>query len=284
MTFTRAPAARDTRQDRVQSHPPLSPRERQIAEAYAGGATYQQIAESLCLAPSTVRTHLAAIYRKLEVSSKLELMARLDGPAPEPRTQPELSSALSELALSLEEALAREKALSEVLRIISDAHGDLDQVVPPILNYALDLCDAEFGILFEYHGDRRFGARFSKGIPEPFKAWMEARGVFAAGPETGLGRMVYQRDVINIIDVKSEPLYQSDDPLRFATADLGGARSFVAIPMLAADRLVGAFTIYRQTVRPFSQHSLQLARIFADQSVIALENARLVSAARARDG
>ena len=52
--------------------------------------------------------------------------------------------------------------------------------------------------------------------------------------------MKNQREVINIIDVKSEAIYQTDDPLRYATADLGGARSFVAIPMLACDSLVGA--------------------------------------------
>ena len=90
--------------------------------------------------------------------------------------------------------------------------------------------------------------------------------------------MVTQRAVVNIMDVRSEALYRTDDPLRFATADLGGARSFVAIPMLAADRLVGAFTIYRQSVRPFSEDALRLAQIFAAQSVIALENARLIGA------
>ena len=50
----------------------LSQREVQIAQAYASGQTYQSIADTLCIAPSTVRTHLATIYRKLEVSSKLE--------------------------------------------------------------------------------------------------------------------------------------------------------------------------------------------------------------------
>ncbi|MEL7013280.1 MAG: LuxR C-terminal-related transcriptional regulator, partial [Pseudomonadota bacterium] len=77
----------------------LSGRERQIAQDYAGGESYQQIADRLCLAPSTVRTHLAAIYRKLGVSSKLELRDRLgaaddtkidpDGACP---TQPEKPS------------------------------------------------------------------------------------------------------------------------------------------------------------------------------------------------
>jgi len=55
----------------------LSPRELQIAETYAAGASYQDIAQSLNIAPSTVRTHLATIYRKLGVSSKLELRAAI---------------------------------------------------------------------------------------------------------------------------------------------------------------------------------------------------------------
>lgn len=256
----------------------LSPRELQIAQSYAGGATYQNIADTLCIAPSTVRTHLAAIYRKLEVSSKLELATRLNGETRAPRNQAELTSAISELALSLEEAISREKALSEVLRIISAGQGDLDAVMALILTYALELCDAEFGILFECHQDGRFCANHTLGIPQPFKTWLDDQGVFAVNPLTGLGRMNKARSVVNIIDVRSEDIYRTDDPLRHATADLGGARSFVAIPMLAGEKLLGAFTIYRQTVRPFSDDTTRLAQIFAAQSVIALENARMIRA------
>ena len=254
----------------------LSPRELEIAQSYASGATYQRIAETLCIAPSTVRTHLATIYRKLEVSSKQELATRLSGEVPQPRNQSEMAAVISELALSLEEAISREKALSEVLRIIGAAKGNLDAVMPLILGHALELCDAEYGILFEYGQNGKFHATFTLGIPSDFEAWFEDKGWFAVSPETGLGRMDAQRDVINIFDVKSEAIYKTNDPLRHATADLGGARSFVAIPMLAADDLVGAFALYRQTVRPFSDDATRLAQLFAAQSVIALENARMI--------
>lgn len=256
----------------------LSQREVQIAQAYAGGQTYQSIAKDLYIAPSTVRTHLATIYRKLAVSSKLELAIRLEGDAPAPRSTSELVMVVSELALSLEEAINREKALSEVLRIISAAHGDLDAVMREILSYALDLCDAEFGVMFEYGKEHGFHATFALGIPPVFKDWFSEQGWFTVSAQTGLGRMVEQRQIINIFDVKSEDLYLNDDPLRIATADLGGARSFVAIPMLVADTLVGAFVLYRQTVRPFSDDTTRIAQMFAAQSVIALENARMIKA------
>jgi DNA-binding CsgD family transcriptional regulator len=256
---------------------PLSPREVEIAELYAGGGTYHDIALRLSIAPSTVRTHLAAIYRKLRVSSKLDLRQRLDG---QTREHTDHAAIISELALSLDEAISREKALAAVLKIISGSGGDIDKVMQAILGYALQLCDAEFGILFEHTADATFRATFSRGIPQGFQSWLDAQGAFQVSPETGLGRVAAQHEVIDIIDVRAEKIYHSDDPLRHATASLGGARSFVAIPMLAGGVLVGAFTIYRQRVQPFAPDATTLAQIFADQSVIALENARMVGALR----
>lgn len=260
----------------------LSPREIEIASAYAQGDTYQGIAARLGIAPSTVRTHLATIYRKLEVSSKLDLHARLGGSAPVAEVQTDHAAVISELALSLEDALRREAALTEVLRIISRSRGEIDRVMSAILGFALDLCEAEFGLLLEHRGDGRFEASHAKGIPKPFLDWFTAQGVFRPGPRTGLGRMAKGHDVVNIYDVRAEEVFQSDDPLRHATAFLGGARSFVAIPMMSGDDLAGAFTIYRQSVRPFSTQATALARTFADQSVIALENARMIKALRDR--
>lgn len=260
---------------------PLTEREREIARAYANGDTYHRIAERLVIAPSTVRTHLATIYRKLGVSSKLELHKILEGEQPDFESGGDPSMVLSELALSLEESISRERALGELLRIISRSNGQTGEVIAAVLGYALELCDAEFGILFEYEPASGFQARYSKGIPKPFDDWLaRRRHGFHVSPQTGLGRVIATREVVNIADVRAEDIYRRGDPLRDATADLGGARSFTAIPMLAGDHLIGAFTIYRQQVRPFDARTLEIARMFADQSVIAIENARLVSEAR----
>ncbi len=258
----------------------LSPREREIAQAYSNGDTYHKIAVRLGIAPSTVRTHLATIYRKLKVSSKLALHQVLQGVRPAYITEGDQAGIISELALNLEEAISRERALGEVLRIISGSNGDLKKVMSSVLGYALELCDAEFGLLFEYDAKTGCQASFNKGIPLPFMDWFNEHGAFHVGPDTGLGRAVATREVVSIIDVCAEDIFRRGDPLRDATVDLGGARSFAAIPMLAGNRLIGAFTIYRQQVRPFDSKSLEIARIFADQSVIAIENARLFSQLR----
>lgn len=258
----------------------LSTRELQIAHAYAGGNTYMVIADDLRIAPSTVRTHLAAIYRKLAVSSKLQLHARLTGEVSKGADQTDHAAVISELALSLEDALRREKALAEVLRIINRAKGEADVVMTAILDFALDLCEAEFGILFRYDGAGHFAMNHALGIPSAFADWLKGQGDFKVGSRTGLGRLAATKQVVNILDIRAEEIFRSGDPLRQATASLGGARSFVAIPMTSGNDLVGAFTIYRQSVRPFSTEATTLAQTFADQSVIAIDNARMVSEVR----
>jgi GAF domain-containing protein len=228
-----------------------------------------------------VRTHLTTIYRKLGVSSKIELHSVLNGEAQvEIPDAEERAALISELALSLEEAIGRERALGEVLRIISRSNGQIDEVIASVLGYALELCDAEFGILFEYNRTSGYRAAYTRGIPAAFAEWLEEQDAFHVSPQTGLGRVIASNEVVNIADVRSESVYKTGDPLRYATAYLGGARSFAAIPMLAGDELIGAFTVYRQTVRPFGGKALEVARMFADQSVIAIQNAKLIGERR----
>lgn len=253
----------------------LSSRELEVAKDYVDGRTYKEIARTLGIAPATVRTHLRTVYRKLGVTSRIELAQTLDavsGAAPA-TVRPD-ADLVAELSLQLDEAMRRERILAHVLRIISQQGDDLHAVIDAVLDHTLEICEAEFGILFEYHGDLRFRAMQSRNIAPAFSAWLTEHDIFAVDPGTGLGRVASELRTVNITDVRGEDIYQSGAPLRIATADLGQARSFVAIPMMWGDRLLGAFTIYRTRVHPFNERSLELALLFADQAAIAIQNTR----------
>lgn len=176
----------------------------------------------------------------------------------------------------LELALAVNEAIGEVLKLIGRSPIVLEDVFEALLSNALKLCDAELGILFLYDTETGYRSVQTKGITPEYARWLREAGSFKANPESGLGRIERNRQPLNINDVLSEDIYQKGDPLRIATADLGGARSLAAFPMLAGEQLKGAFTIYRQTVRPFEEHHLRVVEQFSDQAVIALENARLL--------
>ena len=188
-------------------------------------------------------------------------------------------AAIDQLRQELAAARSAEQAIGEILKIIGRSPENLDDVFGTLLDNALRLCEAELGILFLYDPSEGYRAAHSRGVPERFADWLK-RGPIKAAPETGLGRIAKDYRALNIEDVRGEDIYRQGDPLRVATADLGGARSFAAIPMLAGDTLKGAFTIYRQQVRPFEQHHIELVDRFADQAVIALENTRLLTEIR----
>ncbi len=253
----------------------LSDREHEVATAYVDGQNYKETARTLGIAPSTVRTHLRSVYRKLGVTSRTELTQTLDAQVGKASaTTRNDADLIAELSLELDEAVRRERILARVLRIISQQGHSLDAVIGAVLDNALEICEAEFGILFEYHGDLRYSAKQSRNITPAFGRWLEEQDIFAVDTETGLGRVATRLTTINITDVRGENIYQEGAPLRIATADLGKARSFVAIPIMWGDKLLGAFTVYRTRVHPFNDRMLELAQLFADQAAIAIENAR----------
>jgi GAF domain-containing protein len=172
----------------------------------------------------------------------------------------------------LAEALQQQTATADVLRVISSSPGELKPVFEAMLANATRICEAKYGVLFRYD-DGLFYPAATLNPPPALADFLQQRGRFLPAAGTALDSAIKTKKVIHIEDDAAREVPTA--PGRF-----GGARSYIAVPMIKEDEVVGAIVIYRQEVRPFSEKQVELVTNFAAQAVIAIENTHLLNQLR----
>ena len=149
----------------------------------------------------------------------------------------------------LRQSLEQQTATAEVLSVISSSPGELEPVFQTMLENATRICQAQFGMLNLYDGSTFRNVALQNPPPQFARRLGE---IIRPHPESGLARVARTRQIAHIDDLRTSQPYLDGDKTVVDVADLGGARTVLIVPMLNEDKLLGAISIYRQEVRPFT--------------------------------
>jgi two-component system, NtrC family, sensor kinase len=198
------------------------------------------------------------------------MTAMLDGEVADlRRANAELQRKLDERTRERDEALQRETATAEILRVINASRGDLAPIFDTLCETAARLCRADAALI-----SKREGEAFR--VMATFSFLPEFRGrLLPPGRGTMSGRTACEGRVVHIADISADPEFTVTE-----SVTLGKIRTALGVPLLREGTVIGTINLARRRVEPFTERQIELVRSFADQAVIGMENARLLTETR----
>jgi two-component system, NtrC family, sensor kinase len=187
---------------------------------------------------------------------------------------------LRQRTADLTEALEQQTATSQVLQVISSSPGDLQPVLAKMLEEAVRICGAKFGNIYRCDA-ATFHLVAAHNTPSAFAENRRASPQHL-DPRRAFARMIATKAPLHIIDLAADDAYVQRLPDIVAAVEIGGIRTILYLPMLQEGEVIGAFTLCHTEVRPFTAKQIELVQSFANQAVIAIENARLLNELRQR--